>query len=260
MHLRTVPAREGLQWSVQGIRTFWRQPLAMSGQFFLFMVLISLVSMVPWIGGALALVLLPGLTAGIMAATQKASEGLFPMPGVLLSAFKDPQQRKAMLQLGGGYALGFVLLMAASTLADGGSFAKVYLGGAAVTPGLVNSGAFQTALWISMLLYIPLSMLFWHAPALVYWQQIEPAKSVFFSWLACWRNKGAFLVYALVWALIFAGAGVMALIVTSVLGDTQGMMAVLKPLALMVTAMFFTSMLFTVKACFSASPPEQTLA
>ncbi len=260
MHLRTVPAREGLQWALQGIRTFWRQPLAMSGQFFLFMAVISLVSMLPFIGGALALVLLPGLTAGIMAATQKASEGQFPMPGMLLSAFKDPRQRKAMLQLGGGYALGFVLLMAASTLADGGSFARVYLGGAEVTPELVNSGSFQSALWISMLLYIPLSMLFWHAPALVYWQQIEPVKSLFFSWLACWRNKTAFMVYALAWVLIFTSAGVLALIVTSVLGDNQAMMAVLMPLALMVTAMFFTSMLFTVQACFGASASDQTPA
>jgi len=134
MNLRTVPAREGLQWALLGIRTFWRQPLAMSGLFFLFMAVISLVSMVPVIGGALALVLLPGLTAGIMAATQKASEGLFPMPAILWSAFKNPLQRQPMLVLGGLYAVGLLLLMAASVLADGGGFAKVYLGGATVSP------------------------------------------------------------------------------------------------------------------------------
>jgi len=260
MNLRTVPAREGLQWAMLGIRTFWRQPLAMSGLFFLFMAVVSLVSMVPVIGGALALVLLPGLTAGIMAATQKASEGLFPMPAILWSAFKDKAQRKAMLQLGGLYALGLLLLMAASMLADGGGFAKVYLGGAAVSPELVSSDAFQTALWTTMLLYVPLSMLFWHAPALVYWQQIEPVKSLFFSWMACWRNKAAFTVYTLAWVVIFVGAGLVALLVTSLLGDAQMMMAVLMPLALMVTAMFFTSMLFTVKACFSASASDQDLA
>lgn len=260
MNLRTVPAREGLQWALLGVRTFWRQPLAMSGLFFLFMAVVSLVSMVPLIGGALALVLLPGLTAGIMAATQKASEGLFPMPAILFSAFKDRAQRKAMLVLGGGYAMGLLLLMAASMLADGGGFAKVYLGGATVSPELVNSEAFQAALWVSMLLYIPLSMLFWHAPALVYWQQIEPAKSLFFSWMACWRNKAAFAVYTLAWVVVFVGAGLVALLATSLLGDAQMMMAILMPMVLMVTAMFFTSMLFTVKACFSASTSGQDLA
>jgi hypothetical protein len=260
MNLRTVPAREGLQWALLGIRTFWRQPLAMSGLFFLFMAVISLVSMVPVIGGALALVLLPGLTAGIMAATQKASEGLFPMPAILWSAFKNPLQRQPMLVLGGLYAVGLLLLMAASVLADGGGFAKVYLGGATVSPELVNSDAFQAALWMTMLLYVPLSMLFWHAPALVYWQQIEPVKSLFFSWMACWRNKAAFTVYTLAWVVVFASSGLVALLVASLLGDAQMLMAVLMPLALMVTAMFFTSMLFTVKACFSASPPDQDLA
>ena len=260
MNLRTVPAREGLQWALLGIRTFWRQPMAMSGLFFLFMAVVSLVSLVPVIGGALALVLLPGLTAGIMAATQKASEGVFPMPGILLSAFKDRAQRKPMLQLGGLYALGFLLLMATSMLADGGSFARVYLGGAPINTELVNSDAFQAALWVSMLLYLPLSMLFWHAPALVYWQRIEPVKSLFFSWMACWRNKAAFTVYTLVWVCIFMGAGLTALLVASLLGDAQVLMSVLMPLALMVTAMFFTSMLFSVKACFSGSASEQQLA
>jgi hypothetical protein len=260
MNLRSVPAREGLQWALLGIRTFWRQPLAMSGLFFLFMATVSLVTLLPVIGGALALVLLPGLTAGIMAATQKASEGLFPMPGVLFSPFKDTAHRKAMLILGGLYALGLLLVLAASMLADGGGFAKVYLGGASVKPEVVTSDAFQSAVWTTMLLYVPLSMLFWHAPALVYWQQIEPVKSLFFSWMACWRNKAAFTVYILVWVIVFALAGLVSLLVASLMGDSQMLLAVLMPLALMVTAMFFTSMLFSVKACYSASPASEDLA
>ena len=66
MNLQIVPARTGLHWATQGVRTFWRQPLAMSGLFFLFMATVSLVSIVPFIGGALALVLLPALTLGMM--------------------------------------------------------------------------------------------------------------------------------------------------------------------------------------------------
>ena len=54
MLLQSVPARQGLQWAMQGMRTFWKQPLAMSGLFFLFMALVSLVSMLPLIGGAIA--------------------------------------------------------------------------------------------------------------------------------------------------------------------------------------------------------------
>ena len=88
MRLQNVPPRRGLQWALMGMRTFWRQPLAMSGLFFLFMALVSLVSMLPVLGGALALVLMPAFTAGLMAATQTASEGQFPMPATLWSALR----------------------------------------------------------------------------------------------------------------------------------------------------------------------------
>ena len=256
MLLQTVPARQGLQWALLGMRTFWKQPLAMSGLFFLFMALVSLVSMVPVIGGALALVLMPSFTAGLMAATQLASEGRFPMPGTVWMALRPGARRTPMLQLGALYAVGFLLLMAASVLVDGGQFARVYLAGEPIRPELVQADSFQAALWVSMLLYAPLSMLFWHAPALVFWQDVPPVKSLFFSWMGCWRNKGAFLVYVAVWAAVFGSAAVTAMLAASLMGDPQMTLSIMMPLALLVAAMFFTSMLFTVKDCFSTGEPR----
>ncbi len=255
MLLQTVPARRGLQWALLGMRTFWKQPLAMSGLFFLFMALVSLVSMLPLIGGVVALVLMPSFTVGLMAATQVAIEGRFPMPATLWTALRNGPRRLPMLQLGMLYAVGFLLLMGASMLVDGGQFASVYLAGEPLKPELVETGSFQSALWVSMLLYVPLSMLFWHAPALVLWQEIGPAKSLFFSWMACWRNKGAFVVYTLTWGAVFSASAIVAMVVSSLMGDVQLTFSVMMPLALLVAAMFFTSMLFTVKECFSAGEP-----
>jgi hypothetical protein len=159
-----------------------------------------------------------------------------------------------MLRLGAFYAVGFLGLMGASALVDGGQFAQVYLGGQPLSPEVVQSESFQSALWVTMVLYVPLSMVFWHAPALVFWQQVSPAKSLFFSWMACWRNKAAFALYALFWVGVFGAAAVLAMVVASLMGDIQMTLSILMPLALMVAAMFFTSMLFTVKDCFSALP------
>ena len=178
MLLQTVPARQGLQWALLGMRTFWKQPLAMSGLFFLFMALVSLVSMVPVIGGALALVLMPAFTAGLMAATQIASEGRFPMPGTLWMALRPGPRRVPMLQLGALYAAGFLLMMAASMLVDGGQFAGVYLAGEPIRPELVQADSFQAALWISMLLYAPLML----APSLLsISHSLRPSARVFSS-------------------------------------------------------------------------------
>ena len=260
MKLHIVPARTGLQWARQGIRTFWRQPLAMSGLFFIFMATVSLVSIVPFIGSALTLIVLPALTLGMMAATQTASEGKFPMPSVLFVAFRAGPHRRTMFHLGGLYAVIFLAVMLVSTLADGGTFAKVYFGGAPMTPEVIAADSFQAALWVSMLLYIPLSMMFWHAPALVHWYGMPAIKSLFFSFVACWRNLKAFAVYVLVWGAVFMAAGTVSLLVSSLLGDPQLMMAVFMPVALMVAAMFFTSMLFSVRDCFATDVYDESPA
>ena len=42
------------------MRTFFRQPLALTGLFFIFMAVMSVISIVPVIGNVLALALLPG--------------------------------------------------------------------------------------------------------------------------------------------------------------------------------------------------------
>ena len=256
MKLQIVPAKQGLLWVKQGIRTFWRQPLAFTGLFFLFMAWVSLLSMVPFIGAALALLVLPAATLGLMVATEQAASGKFPMPTVMLVAFRAGQQRlKAMLLLGVLYALSFLAVMAISALVDGGGFAKVYLANAPITPEVVNDTDFQTAMWLTTILYVPLSMLFWHAPALVHWHGVPPVKSLFFSAIACWRNLGAFALYLLAWAGVFVAGAMLILLISSALGGNDLSAAVLMPGALLMAAMFFTSVYFSVKDCFELPEP-----
>jgi hypothetical protein len=256
MKLNIVPAKQGLTWVKQGIRTFWRQPLALTGLFFLFMAWVSLLSMVPLLGSALALLILPAATLGLMVATEQASTGKFPMPTVLMVAFRAGQQRlKAMLVLGALYAVSFLAVMGISVLIDGGGFAKVYLANAPITPEVVNSSDFQSAMWVATILYVPLSMLFWHAPALVHWHGIPPVKSMFFSAVACWRNLGAFAIYLLAWAGVFVVGATVILVISSALGGNDLSGAVLMPGALLMAAMFFTSIYFSVKDCFELPEP-----
>ena len=256
MKLQIVPAKQGLVWVKQGIRTFWRQPLAFTGLFFLFMAWVSVLSMVPFIGAALALLVLPAATLGLMVATEQAASGKFPMPTVMLVAFRAGQQRlKAMMVLGGLYALSFLAVMAISALVDGGGFAKVYLANAPITPEVVNDTDFQTAMWLTTIMYVPLSMLFWHAPALVHWHGVPPVKSLFFSAIACWRNLGAFAVYLLAWAGVLVAGAVLIVLISSALGGNDLSAAVLMPGALLMAAMFFTSVYFSVKDCFELPEP-----
>ena len=259
MKLNIVPARTGIVWVKLGIKTFLQQPLALSGLLLMFMALLSLVTLVPVIGSALALALLPAATVGLMAATQEASNGKFPMPFILLSAFRAGRpQLKATLVLGALYAVGFLLLMGVSSWIDGGQFAKLYLVGGKITPEMVSQSDFQTAMWVTLALYTPLSLLFWHAPALVHWHGLSPLKSLFFSLMACYKNAAALMVYGLAWAGISVLAMVGVTLIAVLLDKPTFAAAALFPVGLVMMAMFFTSIYFTFRDSFVATPAESS--
>jgi hypothetical protein len=195
--------------------------------------------------------LLPAATLGLMAATQEATKGKFPTPLILVSAFRAGKQRmRAMLTLGALYALGFLLVMGITALFDGGSFARMYLLGAQISRDTMAEPGFQTAMWIGMALYLPLSLMFWHAPALVHWHGVPPVKALFFSFVACMRNFGAYTVFGLAWVGVFVLAGIVMAAIAALLDSPQLAAAAMVPVALIMATMFFTSIFFTFKDSF----------
>ena len=55
MKLHIVPARTGMGWVKLGVRAFWRQPMALAALFFMTMAAMSLATMIPLVGPAIAL-------------------------------------------------------------------------------------------------------------------------------------------------------------------------------------------------------------
>lgn len=262
MKLQIVPPGTGLQWVLQGLRTFKSQPLALAALFFLGMASMSLISALPLIGPVIALALLPCISLTMMVAASEAAHGRKPTPALLLVAFRSGSQHlHSMLMLGGLYAAGFLLIIGASSLVDGGTFASVYLGQTPMTRELAEEPEFQSAMWLSMLLYLPLSLAFWHAPALIHWHGISPVKSLFFSFVGCIRNIGAYLVFGVCWIGVFIVSGMALAIVTGILAMLIGSIAggLMVATALMLAAIFFTSIVFTFRDSFSPPDDDQTL-
>jgi hypothetical protein len=252
MKLNVVPAKTGSLWVRQGIRAFWKQPMAMSGLFFMFMAAMSLMSMLP-LGGFLALGLLPAASLGLMAATREVEMGKFPMPAVLLAGFRNgPVGKRAMLVLGVLYAAGFIGVMGLSALFDGGAFAKLYLVGGAIDVETVTQPDFQNAMWLSLLLYLPLSAVFWHAPGLVHWHGVPVVKSLFFSTVACLSNWRAFLVFGVMWSVVFLGTALVITLVSSMMGENDFAALAMLPAMLMLAAMFFCSTFYSFRDCFTS--------
>jgi hypothetical protein len=254
MKLKILPPRQGVLWVKLGVKTFLRQPLALSGLFFIFMALMSILSLVPVLGNALAMALLPGVTLGLMAATRQVLMGKFPMPTVLLTGFRAGRQEvRSMLVLGVLYAVGLLAVLGCSALVDGGTFAKLYLLGGSAGAEVLSDSSFEAAALLALVLYMPLSLLFWHAPALVHWHGLSPVKSLFFSLVACTRNLGALILYGVTWIGFFIAVGTLIALVASFSGSEELVAALLFPCALVMASMFFTSIYFTFADSFDSA-------
>jgi hypothetical protein len=257
--LNIVPARTGFVWVKLGVRTFLKQPLALTGLFFMYMAGVLVLSQLPYVGLVLGAMLVPAATLGLMSATAEAASGRFPMPSVLISAFRaGRRQARAMLVLGAIYTVGSML----ATLLASALVAEPNLS----VPADSTAPPLDARSLVALLLHMPLVILFWHSPALVHWHGVAPVKSLFFSAVACFRNMGAMLMYAATWlgvfvivAFVFSTAGMM-------LGGVAVARSVMLPTVLLLVAMFSTSLYFTFRDSFDADdvpepqpgPPEES--
>jgi MFS family permease len=240
--LNIVPARTGILWVKLGIQTFLKQPLALTGLFFMYMAAVLVLSQVPLVGPILGAMLVPAATLGLMAATAEAASGRFPMPTVLISAFRAGRQRaRAMLMLGVIYTAGSLV----ATL-----LGSMLVGAPATTPS--DTPQFDPRMLVVLLLHSPLIILFWHAPALVHWHGVSPVKSLFFSAVAVFRNFGALLIYGFAWMTVFMAIGFVFSTIGMLIGGVAVARSVMMPTVLLLVAMFSTSLYFTFRDSFQA--------
>ncbi|MBC7435666.1 MAG: hypothetical protein H7332_06305 [Bdellovibrionales bacterium] len=247
MKLNIVSARTGFLWVKLGIKTFFRQPLAMASLFFMYSSAASLALLLPVVGIVLALMIEPAARLGLMVAAGEASSGRFPMPIVLISAFRAGRERlKSMVILGLLHALACVCVMALSMLFSAG------------TPktDVLTPEAQLMLIAPSMLMYLPVSMLFWHAPALVHFHGISPVKSLFFSIVACLRNWKALALFGLGWAGVMLLVSLPLSMGIALAGSPQAAMPFVLPVVLGLAAMFSTSIYFTFRDSFTQELPS----
>ncbi|MBX9639310.1 MAG: hypothetical protein K2Q07_04715, partial [Burkholderiaceae bacterium] len=159
-------------------------------------------------------------------------------------------------KLGLIYAAGSLFIMWFSDWVDGGTFNALQEAMTSQTTDTEQLGALladprlSTGMLLRLFLASALALPFWHAPALVHWEGQGPAQSLFSSTIACWRNKGAFTVYALTWSVLIVLFGILINSVFLLLGA-----ATLVPFAataggLMFTTVFYASLYFTYADCF----------
>jgi hypothetical protein len=258
---RAAPA-QGVQWVRMGLRTFGRRAVAFTGFLSLFLLSALVLLMLSWPGLAVTLAALPLLSLGYMNATRAALKGERPTLAHFTAPLRTPGPRRtALLKLCALYGIAMLLVLIVSEWVDGGRLDRVreLMTSESAQPqdleALLDDGRLIAAVWLRLGLTALLSIPFWHAPPLVAWGGQGVAQSLFSSTVACWRNKGAFTLYAL------AGLGlVMAVAVgSSILFSLLGLTVVLGPVAvaasLLFSAAFYVSLYFSFVDCFGTGEP-----
>jgi hypothetical protein len=160
----------------------------------------TLVSVVPLVGVAIASIVVPAFSVGFMAAARAASRRSGVELALLFDGFRHAQ--RSQLVLGAVYLVCLTLVLGGSTLADGSALARWMLTGRRPANEVLQSDEFLGALALAAALYLPVMMMFWFAPPLVAWHSASPAKALFYSFFACLMNWRAFLAYGAAAALV----------------------------------------------------------
>ncbi|HUR90154.1 MAG TPA: BPSS1780 family membrane protein [Ramlibacter sp.] len=253
MKLNIVPAATGITWVKLGLRTFLKQPLALAALVFMYATFAITVLIVPLAGPFLVSAFVPIATLGLMAATRVAETSEFPLPTVLFTAFRASRDRiAAMLVLGAIYAVAVYAIASLVALlvpvpVDGKTPAEIF-----------QTDEFGINVILSAVFYVPVSLAFWHAPALVHWHGVPPVKSLFFSFVACVRNARAFLVYALAWMGIVIAIVIASALAAAVSPWLSGV--VFGATSTIATIAFYISIYFTFRDSFleDEDPPGET--
>jgi hypothetical protein len=264
LRISHVPAQRGIAWVRESFALFLKSPLGFSLLFMLFLVAALVLMALPFVGAPLLLAAMPLLTLGFAAAARAAQRGEAVHAGLLFEPFKragDAQRRRALLKLCLLYAATTALVMLLAQAVDGGGFERLQIllaaerteASKAQIDTLLDDPRLASGMLLRLTLIAALSVPFWHAPMLVWWNGQGLAQSLFSSTLACWRNKGAFAVNALVWVGVSAVIGVVASVIVVLLGAPQLLTLIVPPVVLMLSVVFYISLYFMYADCFAAA-------
>ncbi len=258
MKLKTVRARQGLQWVRGGFRVFFRQPLGLSAMFAAVAFGALMLLQLPLLGPVLALGLMPLASIAFMIATRQVEAGHNVHPGVLLQPLRAPPQRRALLQLGGVYAAAAIAVVLLAHLVDGGRFAAAVQAVAEneATPELLTDPMLEFGVLLRLVLMTLLSLVFWHAPALVFWENMPVGKALFASMLACLRSVGAFALYGLAWFGLLLGFMVVVQMLLTLLGLAQAVAHAALPAIMLFSTVFYASLYFSYDDSFETDRPD----
>ncbi len=212
MQARRLPARHGLLWVIASIRLFRANPPLLTAMTMVYLFMIVVINLLPLIGPFLVPLALPALIVVLANGCRAIERG--GAIGRAALAHGIQQHRVQLVRLGGLHLLGSIVILAAGMIAEGGSIS--FIGSDKST----EDDAMLAAMGRLMIIALPVMTAFWFAPLLTAWDDVPPLKSVFFSFVASWRNWRAFATYGLSIAVLAVAIPGLLLIAAGAISPT----------------------------------------
>jgi hypothetical protein len=253
--LKTADPGQGLQWVRGALRVFACRPLALTAMLMgFFLLCLFVIVLLPYVGELLTLAAMPLLSLGFMIATHAVQAGEAPHIGMFFGPLRGPA-RGRLAMLGVVYAALLVGGFLLCDLVDGGELRKT-LDAIQAQPAneaqiLAANPAWLFGMALRMTWAALLSVPFWHAPALIHWGHQTVAQSLFSSTLACWRNKGAFLVYGLAWLALGMASSMAVTVLLLIFPNPQWVAGASLGVAMVLSTVFYASLYFTFVDSFA---------
>jgi hypothetical protein len=253
MKLRVVPASQGLQWVKNGIAVCARQPWGFLSLLGLVVTSTILLSALPLIGAVLIVGAMPMIWMAFMLASRRVLSDKRITPLLIGELLKTSDARKRWLKLGSIYAGALFLVVALGLILGPGPSAFVEaLDKTQPTESPLDNAVVLKSMLVWAALALPVSLVFWHTPALVYWGRVPVGKALFFSAVASWRNLSAFAVYGGCWVALQVAVGAVIQVLTLVIPSPTLMTVTAVMASMWVLSAFYASLYFSVVDCFES--------
>jgi uncharacterized membrane protein len=200
MQIRSVAPGRGWQWITSAFQLFRKNPLIWVVLNMAMMLIGLALSLLPVMGAYVLYLLTPVFLGGIMTAAKDLESGQDIEIAHLFRGFRHNAAH--LVTVGGVYLVGQVVISGAMLTVGGPEFQEAVRAGigaldaSALTPEAARR--VLQAMLVGTVLFVPLAMAVWFAPALVILDDQPGFQALRTSLLACLRNVLPLLLYSVV--------------------------------------------------------------
>jgi hypothetical protein len=249
-----VPPSEGVNWLKRAWALTRANPLAVHAGMFGYLLLWAITSAIPLLGRVLPFIAVPVLYVGLMNVYRAIARKEPLSPKLMFDGFTPTTTLVRLLLMGALYGAAIALVFAITSAVDGGLLMRALTGAEKLDPNTINPTQLAMGAALALLLYTPVSWLFWMAPQFTAWHHMGVAKALFYSAMGCWRNIGAFALFFAATGSVLMAAALGVSVIGMLLGSPAAAQMLMLPVVLLLSVVSYVAFYISYESMVHETP------